>query len=109
MSKKYVYLFGGGNGAEGNKDMKDTLGGKGANLAEMSKRRRAGSSGLHRSSPRSATSTSTTTSRCRREVDDQIRQALAKVEKQNSARSSATLRNRCCSACAPARSSRCRA
>lgn len=27
---KYVYMF-----AEGNKDMKDLLGGKGANLAEM--------------------------------------------------------------------------
>jgi pyruvate,orthophosphate dikinase len=31
---KYVYFFGGGQ-AEGNKDMKDTLGGKGAGLAEM--------------------------------------------------------------------------
>jgi len=31
MSKKYVYLF-----HEGNKDMRDLLGGKGANLAEMS-------------------------------------------------------------------------
>ena len=30
MSKKYVYLF-----SEGNKDMRDLLGGKGANLAEM--------------------------------------------------------------------------
>lgn len=35
MSKhKYVYLFGGGK-AEGTADMKDLLGGKGANLAEM--------------------------------------------------------------------------
>lgn len=33
--KKYVYRFGGGQ-AEGNKDMRDLLGGKGANLAEMS-------------------------------------------------------------------------
>lgn len=32
MSKKYVYLF-----KEGNKDMRDLLGGKGANLAEMTK------------------------------------------------------------------------
>ncbi len=31
---KYVYFFGGGK-ADGNKDMKDTLGGKGAGLAEM--------------------------------------------------------------------------
>ncbi len=34
MPKKFVYSFGGGQ-AEGNKDMKDILGGKGANLAEM--------------------------------------------------------------------------
>src|SRR3954465_16083933 len=36
MANKYVYGFGGGT-AEGDKDMKDKLGGKGANLAEMSK------------------------------------------------------------------------
>jgi len=34
MGKKYVYFFGAGL-TEGNKDMKDILGGKGANLAEM--------------------------------------------------------------------------
>ena len=34
MAKKYVYFFG-ADRAEGDKDMKDTLGGKGANLAEM--------------------------------------------------------------------------
>jgi pyruvate,orthophosphate dikinase len=34
MAKKYVYFFGGG-AAEGNKEMKGLLGGKGANLAEM--------------------------------------------------------------------------
>ncbi|MEA3420722.1 MAG: PEP/pyruvate-binding domain-containing protein, partial [Acidobacteriota bacterium] len=34
MSKKYVYFFERGN-VDGNKDMKDILGGKGANLAEM--------------------------------------------------------------------------
>jgi len=34
MGKKYVYFFSTG-AAEGNKDMKDLLGGKGANLAEM--------------------------------------------------------------------------
>jgi len=34
MAKKYVYFFGAGK-AEGNMRMKDTLGGKGANLAEM--------------------------------------------------------------------------
>jgi pyruvate,orthophosphate dikinase len=35
MGKKYVYLFGGGK-AEGKAEMKELLGGKGANLAEMS-------------------------------------------------------------------------
>ncbi|MCK7522392.1 MAG: hypothetical protein MZV64_34320 [Ignavibacteriales bacterium] len=34
MAKKYVYFFGAG-AAEGNMKMKDILGGKGANLAEM--------------------------------------------------------------------------
>lgn len=34
MSKKHVYYFGGGT-AEGDATMKDLLGGKGANLAEM--------------------------------------------------------------------------
>src|SRR5271156_4370957 len=34
-TQKYVYSFGGGS-AEGRADMKDLLGGKGANLAEMS-------------------------------------------------------------------------
>jgi pyruvate,orthophosphate dikinase len=34
MAKKYVYSFGGGR-ADGNESMKDLLGGKGANLAEM--------------------------------------------------------------------------
>ena len=34
MAHKYIYFFGAG-GAEGNKGMKDLLGGKGANLAEM--------------------------------------------------------------------------
>jgi pyruvate,orthophosphate dikinase len=34
MAKRFVYFFGAGK-ADGNKDMKDILGGKGANLAEM--------------------------------------------------------------------------
>jgi pyruvate,orthophosphate dikinase len=34
MGKKYVYFFGNGK-AEGKKEMKNELGGKGANLAEM--------------------------------------------------------------------------
>jgi pyruvate,orthophosphate dikinase len=36
MAKKMVYFFGGGR-ADGNAGMKNLLGGKGANLAEMAK------------------------------------------------------------------------
>ena len=35
MAQRRIYSFGGGK-ADGNKDMKDVLGGKGAGLAEMS-------------------------------------------------------------------------
>ena len=42
MSKKYVYLF-----HEGHKDQKDLLGGKGANLAEMTNLGPAGAARLH--------------------------------------------------------------
>jgi len=38
MIKKYIYFFGGGR-AEGNESMKNLLGGKGANLAEMAGRK----------------------------------------------------------------------
>ena len=40
---KYVYLF-----KEGNASMRNLLGGKGANLAEMTKIGLAGAAGLHR-------------------------------------------------------------
>ena len=46
MAQKRIYTFGGGK-AEGNKDMKDLLGGKGAGLAEMSQHRHPGPAGLH--------------------------------------------------------------
>ena len=78
MGKKYVYSFG-ANGAEGNKDMKDTLGGKGANLAEMCNAKLPVPPGF-----------TVSTEVCNiyfnnnrqvpAEVDDQIRKALAKVE-----------------------------
>jgi len=45
-ARKHIYFFGGGK-AEGNKEMKNLLGGKGANLAEMTKHRCAGSAWLH--------------------------------------------------------------
>lgn len=42
MSKKYVYLF-----TEGNASMRELLGGKGANLAEMTNLGLPRSAGLH--------------------------------------------------------------
>ena len=46
MMTKWVYSFGDGK-AEGRADMRNLLGGKGANLAEMSEPRPAGAAGLH--------------------------------------------------------------
>ena len=52
---KRVYAFGkdaeGNNVTEGNKDMKNILGGKGANLAEMAPHWPARASGLHHHLP----------------------------------------------------------
>ena len=86
--------------------MKDTLGGKGANLAEMCNAELPVPPGF-----------TVSTEVCNiyfnnnrqvpAEVDDQIRKALAKVEKPNSARSWAIPAIRCCSASAPAQSSPC--
>jgi pyruvate,orthophosphate dikinase len=80
MAKKYVYSFG-RDGADGNKDMKDTLGGKGANLAEMCNAKLPVPPGF-----------TVSTEVCNiyfnnnrqvpQEVDDQIRRALSKVEKE---------------------------
>ncbi|HUS05862.1 MAG TPA: pyruvate, phosphate dikinase [Bryobacteraceae bacterium] len=79
MGKQYVYSFGGG-AADGNKDMKELLGGKGANLAEMS---RAGVP----VPPGFTVATEVCNlyfankGKVPAEVDEQIKQALAKVEK----------------------------
>ena len=80
MSKKYVYMFGGGT-ADGDGTMKDTLGGKGANLAEMC------SAGVP--VPPGFTVIDgrlqyllRNNKKVPEEVDEQIREALAKVEKQ---------------------------
>jgi pyruvate,orthophosphate dikinase len=92
MSKKYVYSFG-REGADGNKEMKDTLGGKGANLAEMC------NTGVP-VPPGFTVSTEVcniyfnNNRQVPSEVDDQIRKALGKVEKELG-RSSATRRIRC--------------
>ncbi|HYI97968.1 MAG TPA: pyruvate, phosphate dikinase [Bryobacteraceae bacterium] len=80
MAKKYVYSFG-RDGADGNKTMKDTLGGKGANLAEMC------NTGVP-VPPGFTVSTEVcniyfnNNRQVPTEVDDQIRKALTKVEKE---------------------------
>src|SRR5215218_8039671 len=80
MAKKYVYSFG-RDGAEGNKDMKDTLGGKGANLAEMC------NTGVP-VPPGFTVSTEVcniyfnNNRQVPAEVDEQIKKALTKVEKE---------------------------
>ncbi len=75
MAKKYVYLF-----SEGNKDMRELLGGKGANLAEMTN--------LGLPIPQGFT---VTTEACtdyyendkvvRKEIEEEILEALKKLEK----------------------------
>ena len=42
MANKWVYTF-----KEGNMTMRNLLGGKGANLAEMTKHRTSGTTGIH--------------------------------------------------------------
>ena len=42
MANKWVYLF-----SEGNANMRELLGGKGANLAEMTSLRTSSTSGIH--------------------------------------------------------------
>ena len=79
---KYVYFFGGGK-ADGNESMKDLLGGKGANLAEM-----AGNPALRLPVPPGFT---ITTEVCTyyyqhdrtypAELQGQVRAALARIEK----------------------------
>ena len=105
MSTKYVYFFGGGK-AEGNAEMKNLLGGKGANLAEMA------NIGL----PVPAGFT-LTTDVCTdfyahgRKDPPELRDSRGALQGSRSswARSSATPRTRFCSPAAPAPASPCRA
>lgn len=82
MAKKYVYSFGGGKG-EGNESMKNLLGGKGANLAEM-----AGNKNLLLPVPPGFTITTEVCTyyyqnkkKYPKELNEQLLKALAKVEK----------------------------
>mgnify|MGYP001766634697 CR=1 FL=1 len=82
MAKKYVYSFGGGKG-EGNESMKNLLGGKGANLAEM-----AGNKNLLLPVPPGFTCTTEVCTyyyqnkkKYPKELKGQVQAALEKVEK----------------------------
>ncbi|MFH1191497.1 MAG: pyruvate, phosphate dikinase [Candidatus Omnitrophota bacterium] len=82
MAKKYIYSFGGGKG-EGNESMKNLLGGKGANLAEM-----AGNKNLLLPVPAGFTCTTEACAyyyqnknRYPKELKGQLLAALEKVEK----------------------------
>ncbi|MDP3041803.1 MAG: pyruvate, phosphate dikinase [Candidatus Omnitrophota bacterium] len=82
MAKKYIYSFGGGKG-EGNESMKNLLGGKGANLAEM-----AGNKNLMLPVPPGFTCTTEVCSyyyqhkkKYPQELKEQVLAALLKVEK----------------------------
>jgi len=82
MAKKYVYSFGGGKG-EGNESMKNLLGGKGANLAEM-----AGNKNLMLPVPPGFTCTTEVCvyyyqnkKKYPKELKEQVLKALANVEK----------------------------
>ena len=99
MTEKMVYAF-----SEGNKDLKDLLGGKGANLAEMTN--------LGLPVPPGFT---ITTHACReylrtgamaRDLLTEVRSSLDDLEK-HMGRTSATPPTPSCCPCAPARSSRC--
>lgn len=82
MAKKYVYSFGGGKG-EGNESMKNLLGGKGANLAEM-----AGNKNLLLPVPPGFTCTTEVCTyyyqnkkKYPKELKEQVLKALERVEK----------------------------
>jgi len=82
MAKKYVYFFGGGK-ADGNESMKNLLGGKGANLAEM-----AGNKDLMLPVPPGFTCTTEVCTyyyqnkkKYPKELKEQVLKALEKVEK----------------------------
>src|SRR6266851_7592131 len=77
-SPKHVYFFGSGQ-ADGNKDMKDLLGGKGSGLAEMTNAGLPVPPGFTVST-RACNLYMETGGRLPAEVDEQIEKALARLE-----------------------------
>jgi len=101
---QYVFFFGGGK-ADGNKDMKDTLGGKGSGLAEMTNAGVPVPPGFTISTqPATPTTTAAASSRPRW---TSRWTPPSRSSRPSRARSSATRPTRSSSPSAPARSSRC--
>ncbi len=76
---KYVYMFGGGT-ADGDGTMKETLGGKGAGLAEMSRAGVPVPPGVHHHQPMCATLYFDKNQDILAKVDEQIWENLEKLE-----------------------------
>ena len=87
--------------AEGNAEMKDLLGGKGANLAEMTRLGHPGAAGLHHLDPRLQRTTSSAATACRPTLRAAGRRARWRSSSAARASASATRRIRCSSRCAP--------
>nr|AAC39128.2 pyruvate phosphate dikinase [Trypanosoma brucei]2X0S_A Chain A, PYRUVATE PHOSPHATE DIKINASE [Trypanosoma brucei] len=83
VAKKWVYYFGGGN-ADGNKNMKELLGGKGANLAEMVNLGIPVPPGFTITTEACKTYQETET--IPQEVADQVRENVSRVEKEMGAK-----------------------
>jgi len=80
MAKKYVYFFGGGKKlTDGNKSMRAVLGGKGANLAEMSNLNVPVPGGFTVSTE--ACAVYENTGKYPKEMMQQVKKQLAKLEK----------------------------
>ena len=104
---QWVYIFGGGK-AQGRSGMKDLLGGKGANLAEMAN--------LGLPVPPGFTITTAVCThyyanakKYPKDLEKQVDAGLAHIAQASPAGSSATAPIRCSFRCAPARAPRCRA
>ena len=95
MAKKFIYYFSEGSDAfAGDKvTMKNTLGGKGANLAEMTSCRYAGARRASPSPPRPAPSTTTDGRQINAEIQAEIMRVPGQDWRRSPARSSATSDN----------------
>ncbi len=106
MPQKRIYFFGGGK-AEGNKDMKNLLGGKGADLAEMTNIGIPVPPGFTITTEVCTEFYAERQEAARRSSTPSVARRAEEGRGAHRARSSATRRTRCSSPSAPARASRC--